>query len=527
METFYTNTLYDRSTMSVTTFSVLLLAIGLGCSPASKPPKDLTSVAASASRQDGPMAKRAKEFVQALNDPDPKVLEKFADESADPEVAKAVPLDRRVEVLRGIKEALGKLELKGLMVPSDEVLVINVTTEKQGNRQIKLTLGGPPKFGIRGIQVGAAGSFSSGPSYFEKFASLSDLAKIAHEESKAPAIAIVRAGPFGDPEVAILGKRRAGTIEPITENDLWLVGSIGKSMTSTMIGVLVDQGKLKWTTTVGEALSDIPMKEAFKSVTLAHLLQHRGGIPQDMGVRPGGPVTPEDMLNFANGAKTGSELRERYARNIINRDPVGPVGTFRYSNAGYALAVVIAERASGRQFSELMAELLFKPLGMTSAKIAAPGEPGMPGGPGQNSGHQMREGQVVPHTLAFKPLSQAFAGAGGGIAMTVGDLAKYGQFHLNGLLGKARLMSQANFDVLHRPAEGLGEPYGCGWSVSPTSQGGTLHHHNGSDGTFQADLAVFPKRILVVACIVNMGIESDQPTPEKVVVSLIRASKTP
>lgn len=470
------------------------------------------------------MDQAAKQLVQALNSADSTALEKFAEEAADPRVAQSVPLDRRIQVLRDIKAALGKIEILALMAPDEETLIVDVKTEKKGPQQFKLTLSGPPKFGIMSILVGEPGSFLKGPSFFENITTLDALAKLAHEEGKAPAVAIARAGIDGAPEIAVVGNRKVGTADAVQPGDLWLVGSIGKSMTSTMIGVLVDQGKLKWSSTVGEVLQNLPMKEAYKAVTLAQLLQHRGGIPQDLGVRPGGPVTPEDLDGFAKEAKSGAELRELYARNILSRDPAGPVGSFRYSNAGYALAVVMAERASGRQFPDLMSELLFQPLEMNSAKIDTPGSPGMPSSRGQNHGHQMQNGQISSHALAFKPLAQAFAGAGGGIAMTIGDLTKYGQYHLNGLLGRAKLMSQTNFDILHTPGKGPGEAYGCGWSVSPMQSGDKLHHHNGSDGTFQADIAIYPKGKLVVACIQNMGVESNQPMPEKVVASLIRAA---
>jgi len=510
--------------MSLNLFT-LLLAVGLiGCavpeSEDSTPLKKDLPVAL----QDDPVDQVAKALVQALNSSDPKELEKFATNAADPSVAASVPLDRRIEVLQNIRSALGKIEIVGLMAPDDETLIVDVKTEKKGAQQFKITLSGPPKYGVKSIMVGEPGSFLKGPSFFENITTLEALAKQAREEGGAPALAIGRAKSDGAPEIAVTGLRQAGTDDAVLVGDLWLVGSIGKSMTATMVGILVDQGKLKWSTTVGEAMADCPMKEAYKSVTLAQLLQHRGGIPQDLGVRPGSALTPEDLEGFAQNAKTGSELRERYARNILSREPVGPIGNFRYSNASYALAVVMAERASGKQFPDLMSELLFKPLGMASARIDMPGSTGMPGADGQNHGHRLVNGKPSAHALAFKPLAQAFAGAGGGIAMTIGDLLKYGQFHLNGLLGRAKLLSQANFDVLHMPGQGPGEAYGCGWSISEMRNGEKLHHHNGSDGTFQADLAIYPNGGVVFACIQNMGVESNQPMPEKVVASLVRSA---
>lgn len=510
---------------SVANLLFFSFAIAVGCGSSDESVRSRTNLAESVAVQASRREATAIGLVKAINSADPTALETFAEKFTDPEVAKQVPISKRLEVLLSVKQMTGKIEVRGVNELEEGEFILEVTTEKQGPRQMRVIVGGPPTFGMQSVQVGAPDSFSARPTLFENVTTLAELADRAFKEGKAPAIALVRVAADGEPEVEVRGVRRFGTSEAVAKDDLWLVGSIGKSMTATMIARLVDQGKLMWTTTLGEAFEGVPMKDAYRKVTLLQLVQHRGGIPQDMGVRPGGALTPEDVQNLAAGAKSDREVRERYAKHILGREPAGPVGEFRYSNAGYALASVMAEQAANRAFPELMRSLLFEPLGMTSARIATPASEGMPGSSGQNSGHRMAAGKPSPHSLSFGPMSQMFAAAGGGVAMTIGDLAKYGQFHLRGLLGKANLMSQANFDRLHAAAEGPGEAYGAGWSISPTQAGDKLHHHNGSDGTFQADLAIAPKRNLVVACIQNMGEEAIQPMPEKVVISLVRAAR--
>ncbi|MCW3052270.1 MAG: hypothetical protein JWN14_1440, partial [Chthonomonadales bacterium] len=67
---------------------------------------------------------------------------------------------------------------------------------------------------------------------------------------------------------------------------------------------------------------------------------------------------------------------------------------------------------------------------------------------------------------------------------------------------------------LHRGlAEGEGSfLYACGWGIESNPGIETFHGHNGSNGTFRAQLAIFPNANLVVAAIVNNGGE-EEPSP--------------
>jgi len=77
------------------------------------------------------------------------------------------------------------------------------------------------------------------------------------------------------------GLRKAGGDEMVTLDDRWHLGSCTKSMTAALVAMLVEDGALRWDSSIGEILSDIPMEPAWCDVTLEQLLQHRGGAPQD------------------------------------------------------------------------------------------------------------------------------------------------------------------------------------------------------------------------------------------------------
>src|SRR5581483_8396545 len=74
------------------------------------------------------------------------------------------------------------------------------------------------------------------------------------------------------------GLRRADRDVHVTTADLWHIGSCTKSMTATLVGVLVDSGKLRWDTTIPDALPGVPCHPAWRQVTVWHLATQRGGV---------------------------------------------------------------------------------------------------------------------------------------------------------------------------------------------------------------------------------------------------------
>ena len=80
-----------------------------------------------------------------------------------------------------------------------------------------------------------------------------------------------------------VGTRRAGTNNPVMIEDRFHIGSDTKAMTALIAAMLVEAGKLRWTSTVAEVFPELAatMDPALKGVTLEQLLSHTSGIPSD------------------------------------------------------------------------------------------------------------------------------------------------------------------------------------------------------------------------------------------------------
>lgn len=80
-----------------------------------------------------------------------------------------------------------------------------------------------------------------------------------------------------------VGTRRWGSDTPVGIDDAFHIGSVTKAMTSLLVAMLFEDGRLRWDTTVAEAFPDLAagMDAGLRGVTLTQLLSHTGGLPMD------------------------------------------------------------------------------------------------------------------------------------------------------------------------------------------------------------------------------------------------------
>ena len=101
----------------------------------------------------------------------------------------------------------------------------------------------------------------------------------------ALAVVVVKDGQICDR--AAVGVRKWGDPTPVTTNDVFHIGSCTKSMTATLAAMLIEEGKLRWDTTIAEVFPELKgkMDKQYETVTVEQLLHHRGGVPGDTAAR--------------------------------------------------------------------------------------------------------------------------------------------------------------------------------------------------------------------------------------------------
>ncbi len=296
----------------------------------------------------------------------------------------------------------------------------------------------------------------------------------------------------------VAGVRRMGKSEPITLEDKFHLGSCTKAMTALVAAKLVDQGKLQWDSTIGEVLGkSMPeIDEGYRGATLLQLLGHRAGVP-------GKPPLLLWGRAWTQQQKDGPQKsRFDFAHGHLKLKPDHPPGThYEYSNAGYTIAAVMMEQASGDTWEHLMQQHLFDPLKMTSAGYGAPATPNQQPAD-QPWGHRLGR-PIPPGPAADNPDA---IGPAGKVHANLLDLAQYALALLRNARGEAVLIAP---ETMQRVLTALpDQEYALGWIVADRPwAGGNAFTHSGSNTMNYLTIWLAPKRNLAIITATNCGNE--------------------
>lgn len=275
-------------------------------------------------------------------------------------------------------------------------------------------------------------------------------------------------------------------------------GSVPKMITGVAVAQLVEQGKLRFTDTLGAVLPDYPNEDARRHVTIHHLLTHTSGIG-DPFLSPG----------YVRGARYGT-VREWMALFADQPLEFRPGERMQYSNGGYAVLAAVVERVSGQPFGEYVRDHVFRPAGMQAADLDAYG--GLPWARGYS-----RPPELDPMGMEPRRSNEWMVGQGpstdlngfGGIGMTAEDLFRFTRaLREHRLLGEemTRTLLEGKVEV----APGAPVKYAYGFYVAPFPGGGNPvigHSGGGSASGIGADVEMVGDWTLVV--LGNYDLEQD------------------
>jgi CubicO group peptidase (beta-lactamase class C family) len=198
---------------------------------------------------------------------------------------------------------------------------------------------------------------------------------------------------------------------PNTVETRFATASATKGLTALVVMSLVERGTLELTTPARSLLGDdLPLID--DDVTVEHLLAHRSGI---------GDYLDEDAVGVNDYVLPVPVHRltatEQYLPVLAGHETVFPAGTrFAYNNAGYVVLALLAERASGVDFPQLVRTLVCEPAGMVDTAFLRSDE--LPG--------DAARGYLEADGLRTNVLHLPVVGSGdGGIYSTVADLSAF------------------------------------------------------------------------------------------------------
>jgi CubicO group peptidase (beta-lactamase class C family) len=294
------------------------------------------------------------------------------------------------------------------------------------------------------------------------------------------------------------GVLQKGSVQPANEHTRFAIGSTTKAMTSALLAMLVDEGKLKLDDPVTKYIPELQLYDPWvtRELTIRDLLTHRSGLPGT------------DLFWATNWKYSEADIirRLRY---------IQPTASFRsewqYHNVMYALNGVIIERVTGMPWEQVIKARIFTPLGMNETEPLVSMIMGKPN-------------VAVPHALINDSVtvvpvrSTDGVASAGSVWSSVSDMARWMRFVIDsGRIGDKRLIQQRTFAELitpqiqapmeEYPALQLAKPdyfsYGLGWFIQDY-RGQQVWMHTGSINGLCAIIGIEPNKRLGVYVLENL-----------------------
>ncbi|MFI0421098.1 serine hydrolase domain-containing protein [Spongiactinospora sp. 9N601] len=292
------------------------------------------------------------------------------------------------------------------------------------------------------------------------------------------------------------GVLHRGTGDPVTTDALFQVGSITKVHTSTLVMMLIDQGRLDLEARVADILPGFAVADphATETVTVRHLLNHTSGISGDHHEDTG----------------RGDDCLARYVDSMRDLGQDCPPGeVVSYCPAGYVLLGRIIEAVTGRTYDRALREMLLDPLGLTHT-VTLPEEALRFRVAMSHLGPAGAPPEVAP---SWNPLTRAQTPNGGYLCATAADIVRLAKFHLDGGVAPdgTRLLSERAVARMQRREMEVADKWtvssdawGLGWTLYDWT-GVFGFGHDGATIGQHGYLRVAPEAGVVIVLLGNGG----------------------
>ncbi|MFT5724794.1 MAG: CubicO group peptidase (beta-lactamase class C family) [Bacteroidia bacterium] len=271
------------------------------------------------------------------------------------------------------------------------------------------------------------------------------------------------------------------TKSKVDKNTLFSIASNTKAFTTMALGLLVDQGKLKWSDKVVDYIPEFKMYDPYvtENFNILDLLTHRSGLGLGAGdlmfIPSGGDYTIDDIVKSFQYQTPTSAFRTKYD----------------YDNLLYMVAGEVIHRISGETWADYVQNHIMLPLDMN---ISAAIYHNLKSKSNIAEAHKIEDGKLIQ--IAAYDENRAI-GAAGGIYSSVTDLSKWMLMHLNGglTLDSSQFISRKNHHEMWKahtnisfnatppgPYRNHYSAYGLGWKLSDKNGYTTVSHTGGMPG---------------------------------------------
>jgi D-alanyl-D-alanine carboxypeptidase len=258
--------------------------------------------------------------------------------------------------------------------------------------------------------------------------------------------------------------------KPSTNLTKYRIGSISKMFTSTMIFQLIEEGKIKLTTTLDNYFPNLPNA---KIITISNLLNHRSGLHNIMN-DPG-------FRQWVTQPRTHVEMLALITKNNVDFQPNEKAV---YSNTNFIVLGYIIEKIDRQTYSKSLEKRITSKIGLSNTSV---------GGKTNLSNNESYSYQFIGQWMQMPETDMSIPGGAGSIVSTPSDLTRFIE-----ALFSLKLVSQSSLSQMETIIDG----FGMGMLQMPFSTKKAYGHIGGIDG-FASNLAYFPEDKLAIAYCTN------------------------
>lgn len=290
------------------------------------------------------------------------------------------------------------------------------------------------------------------------------------------------------------GYRDLRTKKPVEPETVYPIASTSKAMNATLLGLLVDEGRLDWDAPVQNYLPHFRLRDPVASsrVTVRDLVTMRTGLPRHDSAWEGNATTTRaDLVARLAYLDLSADFRQR----------------FQYCNLSVTAAGHVAEAITGKSWEALVRQRILVPLKMRHTRCGRPNK-----GNVTLAYHENARRRIL---LSRLRASEVTAPSGGSVHSTVMDMTRWIRFNLErGAVGRRPRLSEKTWAQLHAPQVVVGErplsglppdgAYALGWLVD-TYNGHKRLSHGGYLDDVNSSVMLFPSLGMGLVCFVNFG----------------------
>ena len=265
---------------------------------------------------------------------------------------------------------------------------------------------------------------------------------------------------------------------PVGADTIFQSGSLGKQFTAAAVMLQVEAGRLALGDSIKKFFPDAP--DTWRPITVRHLLTHTSGIP-DYAVG-----TFDYRKDY-----TEDELAS-FAFKLPLEFPPG--SRWNYSNTGYLLLGVIVRKVSSRFYGDVLADGVFKPLGMATTRIISEADIV----PHRAAGYRLEKGELKNQEWVSPSLNTT---ADGALYFSLRDLIAW-----DAGVRAHKIMTADSWSQVLTPVKlnsGKSFPYGFGWGIEERG-GQPLQQHGGAWQGFKTHYARFLGDDLSIIVLANL-----------------------